>query len=259
KSSITFGSTQESHSASVMRVLVYEHLCATGGPDLPASLRVEGWAMLSAALTDFCTCPGVTPVTLVTPDLAPAARALGGVEVHPVESDTAGPLLVTLAAGGFCSLLIAPECGGTLASLCRQVQSAGGRLLGPSPPAVELCADKLAPSHPPARQGVPPPRPVPPPLPPPPPPPGGAGVGGRGGRGGGGGRGRRRPPRRSRSSANRATAPARRLPSWPAAGKTWLPAPAPRPPRAGPGSCSSNPWSRAGPPAWPCSPARPGW
>jgi predicted ATP-grasp superfamily ATP-dependent carboligase len=119
-----------------MRVLVYEHLSA--GPDEPSSLHVEGWAMLAAVLADLTRLPGVTPVALVAPDLVPAARALGA-EVHPPQAD-----LPTLAAGAFCTLVIAPECDGVLAGLCRRVEAHGGRLLGPAPAAVELCADKLA-------------------------------------------------------------------------------------------------------------------
>src|SRR5205823_6574491 len=49
-----------------------------------------------------------------------------------------------LAARADYALVIAPECGGRLEHLCREVLRAGGRLLGPSPEAVRLTADKLA-------------------------------------------------------------------------------------------------------------------
>src|SRR5262249_9668643 len=42
------------------------------------------------------------------------------------------------------TLVIAPEFRGILAERCRIVERVGGRLLGPSAHAVELCADKLS-------------------------------------------------------------------------------------------------------------------
>lgn len=61
----------------------------------------------------------------------------------------------SLAARAHYTLVIAPETGGRLEYLCREVLQAGGRLLGPSPDAVRLTADKLALARHWDRHGVP--------------------------------------------------------------------------------------------------------
>jgi len=106
------------------RVFVYEDVCATwAGRDCasrPAlSLLAEGRAMLAA----------------VTEDL----RAVPAIDVLVPGS----PAFPELAARADYTLVIAPECGGRLEHLCREVIRVGGRLLGPSPDAVRLTADKL--------------------------------------------------------------------------------------------------------------------
>jgi len=108
-----------------MTVFVYEDVCATGaggdGTSPPApSLLAEGRAMLDAVTAD--------------------ARAVAGIRV--VTADTAADF-DRLAAEADLTLVIAPECGGRLESLCQRVLSVGGRLLGPTPDAVRLTADKL--------------------------------------------------------------------------------------------------------------------
>jgi tyramine---L-glutamate ligase len=107
-------------------VFVYEDVCATGAggddgsPPAP-SLLAEGRAMLSAVADDFRAVPGVRVTTCGTATDFPS-----------------------LAAAADYTLVIAPECGGRLEYLCREVFRVGGRLLGPSPDAVHLAADKLA-------------------------------------------------------------------------------------------------------------------
>jgi predicted ATP-grasp superfamily ATP-dependent carboligase len=114
------------------RVFVYEDVTATwaGGDSKsrPApSLLAEGRAMLGAITEDFRRVPGVEVLT------------------WRQNSDSAA------AESEFCrharaaeyTLVIAPECGGRLEQLCRGVVRVGGRLLGPSPDAVRLTADKL--------------------------------------------------------------------------------------------------------------------
>ena len=63
-----------------------------------------------------------------------------------------------LARAADQTLVIAPECGGRLEHLCREVLRVGGRLLGPSPDAVRLTADKLDLARHWARHAVPTPR-----------------------------------------------------------------------------------------------------
>lgn len=79
--------------------------------------------MLTAVLHDFARVPGVEPLTV--PDDEPSAFG-------------------RLAACADYTLVIAPEFDGLLARRCRWVLEAGGRLLGPSPDAVDQTADKLA-------------------------------------------------------------------------------------------------------------------
>jgi tyramine---L-glutamate ligase len=116
-------------------VFVYEDVTASGAggdsksPPAP-SLLAEGRAMLEAVLQDF-------------------RRALA----EPEALATGRSKSVAYASGseGFCgaaaqasyTLLIAPETGGRLEYLCRLVLDAGGKLLGPSPDAIHLTADKL--------------------------------------------------------------------------------------------------------------------
>lgn len=103
-----------------MRVFVYESVTASADRALPAALRAEGQAMRDAVLDDVRHLPGVESVT--TEDAASYRR---------------------LARTADYTLVIAPEIGGELFALCRQVEEDGGQLLGPSSAAVALAADKL--------------------------------------------------------------------------------------------------------------------
>jgi len=119
-------------------VFVYEDVCATeAGRDdqsRPASaLLAEGQAMLAAVTADF--------------------RAVPDVRVVEQGSDFSGQL-----RSADYSLIIAPECDGRLEHLCREVLANGGRLLGPSPDAVRLTADKLELARYWKRHGVPTPE-----------------------------------------------------------------------------------------------------
>jgi predicted ATP-grasp superfamily ATP-dependent carboligase len=113
-----------------MRVFVYEYLTAQGLGRDPADplhgMYREGRAMRDAVLADFRRVPGVVTETL---------------DHH--EEDPEDEVRRT---AGRCdwSLIIAPEAGGELDRLCRAVRDAAGHLLGPSPDAVSLTADKLA-------------------------------------------------------------------------------------------------------------------
>jgi len=119
-----------------MRIFLYEYTCALANPSLPASFRAEGAAMLAAVVEDFQQLPGVTAFTLLpagSPLGTPARRYEGAEE----------PAFRDLARAADFTLVIAPEFDGLLAARCRWVLEEGGRLLGPTPAAVELTGDKL--------------------------------------------------------------------------------------------------------------------
>jgi predicted ATP-grasp superfamily ATP-dependent carboligase len=105
-------------------VFVYEDVTATwaGGDEQsrPAqSLLAEGKAMLDAVTADFRSVSGVVVVTITDASFE------------------------SLAAKSDYTLVIAPECDGRLEELAREAVNGGGRLLGPSPDAIRLTADKL--------------------------------------------------------------------------------------------------------------------
>jgi predicted ATP-grasp superfamily ATP-dependent carboligase len=108
-----------------MRVFVYEHTCAETAGTAPSldTLRNEGRAMLGAVVADFAALDSIDVVTIDSADEAAFRRE---------------------AARAAWSLIVAPEFDDILATRCLWVESSGGRLLGPSSPAVRLAADKLA-------------------------------------------------------------------------------------------------------------------
>ncbi|MGH7128921.1 MAG: ATP-grasp domain-containing protein, partial [Planctomycetaceae bacterium] len=127
-----------------MRVFVSEFLCGGGWPDaeFPPSLAREGRAMLDAVLMDFAAVPGCDVVTTWDDRLPPCGIA--GVDAISVASPAEERRRFDeLAAACDATLVIAPEFDGLLTERCRRVVSNGGRLLGPDPDAVALCADKL--------------------------------------------------------------------------------------------------------------------
>ena len=117
-------------------VFVYEDVCATWADrDVelrPApSLLAEGRAMLAAVTEDFGRVRGVSVLPWrQSSDSAEAAK--------PAESE-----FCRHVRGADYTLVVAPESGGRLEHLCREVIRVGGRLLGPSPDAVRLTSDKL--------------------------------------------------------------------------------------------------------------------
>jgi predicted ATP-grasp superfamily ATP-dependent carboligase len=119
-----------------MRVFVYEYTCAVPCPH--PSIRAEGLAMLRALVADFHSA-NVETVTLIGEySLEREAEAFR-----------------KAAAGCDWSVVIAPEFDHLLEERCRWVEEAGGRLLGPSPDALRLTADKVLLSEHLARQGIP--------------------------------------------------------------------------------------------------------
>lgn len=112
-------------------VFVYEFVTARRLGEQPGSalhsLFVEGRAMRDAVSTDFAAVPGVT--VLPFPSDVPEK------EHHAKFRE--------LAKSADWSFLIAPETGGELEHLAREVLKVGGTLLGPSPEAIALTTDKL--------------------------------------------------------------------------------------------------------------------
>jgi predicted ATP-grasp superfamily ATP-dependent carboligase len=135
-----------------MRVFVYEHMNSGAVPvgSAAASLHAEGWAMLSAVLRDLRRCPGVDTVTLLGP-----RQSTPGEVIHAAGAAEEESAFRRLAREADRTLVIAPETGGILEARCRWVVEEGGRLLGPSPAAVRLTADKLALASHLADRGVP--------------------------------------------------------------------------------------------------------
>lgn len=121
------------------RIFVYEYCSAQDARCIPSSLRTEGRAMLTAILRDFNRMPGVETVTLLHSSFT--GRALPG-RRRRTDNDEASAF-GELAEASDWTLVIAPETGGLLLSRCRWVIESRGRLLGPSPEAVRLTADKL--------------------------------------------------------------------------------------------------------------------
>ncbi len=111
------------------RVFVYEFTCAAPAESTDsagaASLRAEGQAMLAAVLDDFQRLPGVDAFT-----------------IRDAQNEESA--FRDAAQRADWSLIIAPEFQDILLTRCRWVLKEGGKLLGPSPEAVELCGDKLA-------------------------------------------------------------------------------------------------------------------
>ncbi len=129
-----------------MRVFAYEYLSSGAPEDASAmpSLGSEGWAMLSALLEDLLRCPEVETVTLLDPRRKFAAENWPtGIVVYYPERGNEEQTFRALAAGADLSLIIAPEFDGILERRCRWVEEEGGRLLGSSPDAIRLTADKV--------------------------------------------------------------------------------------------------------------------
>src|SRR5438132_2795760 len=132
-----------------MLIFVYEYTCGAGASQSFArSLRAEGWAMLSALVDDFRRIPGVDVTSLLTRNNPRYPAALSTqrqqvttafVYIDPSEEEQS---FRELARKAEFTVVIAPELDNILAQRCQWVEESGGRLLGPSPAAVRLTADK---------------------------------------------------------------------------------------------------------------------
>jgi predicted ATP-grasp superfamily ATP-dependent carboligase len=126
-----------------MRLLIYEHLTASAGcgPELPQSLAIEGWAMLSALLEDCRCLANVEPHTLVGPTFQ-AEIAATAHRVDPARGwlDCFTELVQRVDA----ALIIAPEFERMLESLVTVAEVNKKQIFGCSSPSIALTADKWA-------------------------------------------------------------------------------------------------------------------
>ncbi len=119
-----------------MNLFVYEYFSARNSA---AALRQEGWAMLQAIAEDLARIPDTSVRTLLAAGMMAPPHCTAE-SPHPDE-ETA---FRRLASWADYSLIIAPESEDLLEMRCRWVEEELGKLLGPSPAAVALTADKLA-------------------------------------------------------------------------------------------------------------------
>jgi predicted ATP-grasp superfamily ATP-dependent carboligase len=140
----------------MLRIFAYEYTCAHMAPaEVPASLQIEGWTMLSAVLEDFCRLPDLLVSTLLHnnhPQRAVNPRCAA------IFTDDEEEAFRKLARNADFALVIAPEFDDILLTRCRWVKDEGCRLLGPSPAAVQLTGDKYACARHLSNHGVPTPE-----------------------------------------------------------------------------------------------------
>ena len=132
-----------------MRIFIYEFACGGGLAGQPglAALRTEGRAMLAALFEDLQRLPGVQAITILEDswelEAEPSAVSTSPAAVRRVPAGQEESAFREAAGAADYTLVIAPECAGILATRRRWVGEVGGRWLGCSFPAIELCADKL--------------------------------------------------------------------------------------------------------------------
>lgn len=106
--------------------------------------------MLAAIVADFARIENCRVLTtwdrrLGQPRSPNLSEAGNGIKVIAVDNPSdERATFRRLAADSDATYVIAPEFDGILAERCRLVIDCGGRLIGPTPQAIELCADKLA-------------------------------------------------------------------------------------------------------------------
>jgi len=113
------------------------------GEPLPGSLAAEGHAMRRALAAEFASALGGKARVTVCLDSRFQAEAGPWLTV-PIGPGSYLDRLRELAGRADYTLIIAPETMGTLERLTRAVEETGTRLLGSSPEAVALTADKAA-------------------------------------------------------------------------------------------------------------------
>jgi tyramine---L-glutamate ligase len=133
-----------------MGLFVHEYFSSGAFPGelRHSSLAPEGLAMLAALLEDFAGCSIGRIATSLDRRLAADAHEMSlaaWADIHWAESaEHESVLFSKLAAEAEATFVIAPESDGILLARRRQVDDAGGRFLGHSADAIQLCSDKLA-------------------------------------------------------------------------------------------------------------------
>ena len=128
-----------------MRVFVSEYLTCGACPRTmrAPSLLAEGRSMVEAVLTDFARCPDCRVCTTWDAQLKPPQ--VSGIEtVLVTDGDQEHSVFKQLAGECDATFLIAPEFEGLLSNRRRLIDQVGGRSLGCTAEAIELCASKQA-------------------------------------------------------------------------------------------------------------------
>jgi tyramine---L-glutamate ligase len=123
-------------------ILVHEYFSGGGWPDrdLPKELVVEGLSMLQAVLADFSAWNEAFIIT--TRDLRLTDISLTADHIVDLDPNDHLKTLARLARKCNAAFIIAPESDGILESLNQLVASQGVHLLGSSPDAIALAANK---------------------------------------------------------------------------------------------------------------------
>ena len=124
------------------RIIIYEDTCGGGCENpLAAQLQREGMGMLRALSTDFSALEGLEVVT--TLDQRIDAGELPIETLTVASREELASKFNLLASECDLTLLVAPELGGRLTSLSRQVLTRGGTLHGGDLQLIETSCDKL--------------------------------------------------------------------------------------------------------------------
>ncbi|MBS1213825.1 MAG: hypothetical protein H6R26_2442 [Proteobacteria bacterium] len=140
-----------------MKILVWEYITGGGlrGERLPEGLAREGEMMLRALTGDLLALPDVS-VTVLRDDRLPDLPCSPHLTVIPVgEQDDLSTLSHERVRGCDAVWPVAPESGGILEGLCRDVERAGKILLNTPAEGVQLAASKFATVSRLARHGLP--------------------------------------------------------------------------------------------------------
>ena len=132
-----------------LKVFVSEFICggAWPEPEIETSLAREGSAMLKAAVEDFArieNCQVFTTCDVRLGQHSLISNAHKNLHISTCESSSHElQLFRRFAKECDATFVIAPEFDGLLADRRRIVDEVGGRFLGPTLDAIELCGDKL--------------------------------------------------------------------------------------------------------------------
>lgn len=138
-----------------MKIFVFEFVTGGGcaGQALPA-FAADGESMWRALIDDLTAIPGTEVLTLRDVRFADAHSP--GVTVIPTDAGGFHADFARCLKAADAAWIVAPESGGLLESLNRQVLAAGARLLGCRPETVRLTGSKIATAACLAEAGIPP-------------------------------------------------------------------------------------------------------